>query len=191
MGRSFVSRGLLTAALASAFALGGCETAATYHPATGHGFDRSGYSDRQIEANRFQVTFSGNGYTPRDTVEKYLLYRAAELTIQNGDDYFIMVNRDTDKQNRTYVNQPFGPGPWGGWGPSWRFYGRGWGYHRWDPFWGDPFWADDVDVQTIQRYEATAEIIVGKGPKPANNVRAFDAHEVISHIGPTVVMPKQ
>jgi hypothetical protein len=31
---------------------------------------------------------------------------------------------------------------------------------------------------------------MGKGPKPAGNVRAFDARSVMSNIGPTVVMPK-
>ena len=38
--------------------------------------------------------------------------------------------------------------------------------------------------------EANAEIVIGKGPKPANNIRAFDAHEVIAHLGPSIVTPK-
>ncbi|MEO5865485.1 MAG: hypothetical protein ABIS14_02305, partial [Sphingomonas sp.] len=129
----------------------------------------------------------------RDTVEKYLLYRAAELTLQQGGDYFIMADRDTDKRTQTYATPAFGGGygGWGGyWGPRWRYYGRGFGWRSWDPLFGDPFWDRGVDVQTVEKYEATAEIVVGRGPKPANNVRAFDARAVVDHIGPSVILPK-
>ena len=64
--------------------LAGCETATTFHSATGEGFAREAFSDQRIEANRFQVSFAGNGFMSRDTVERYLLYRAAQLTVQNG-----------------------------------------------------------------------------------------------------------
>jgi hypothetical protein len=176
--------------------LAGCATETAYRPATGTGFARVGYSDHQVEANRFQVTFSGNSYTSRDTVEKYLLYRAAELTVQQGGDYFIMADRNTDHSSRSYttpgIGGPgYGYGGWGGyWGPSWRYFGRGYGWRSWDPFFGDPFWDRNVDIQTVDKYEASAEIIIGRGPKPRDNVRAFDAKEVIAHIGPSVVMPK-
>ncbi len=166
-----------------------CATESTYHPAVGRGFERTGYSDRQLEANRFMVSFSGNSYTARDTVEKYLLYRAAELTVQHGDDYFIFADRGLDKKSRTYATPEFG-GFGGYWGPSWRYRGRGFGWRSWDPYFGDPFFDRGLDVQTIDKYEANAEIIVGRGPKPANNIRAFDAHEVIAHLGPTIVTPK-
>ncbi len=31
-----------------------------------------------------------------------------------------------------------GMGPYSFWRPSWRYYGRGYGWRGWDPFWGDP-----------------------------------------------------
>jgi len=31
---------------------------------------------------------------------------------------------------------------------------------------------------------------MGHGAKPAGNVRAFDAHEVVDRLGPTIQMPK-
>ena len=183
--------GTLGAVAAASLMLAGCMTETTYRPAVGQGFSREGYSDRQIEANRWQVSFSGNTMTSRDTVERYLLFRAAELTVQQGYDYFIMADRDTDKKQRTYTTgSAFGPGPYGFWGPSWRYYGRGFGWRSWDPFWGDPFWGDRFDVNTVEKYEASAEVVMGKGPKPAGNVRAFDARSVMSNIGPTIVMPK-
>lgn len=191
------SRGALVAALAAATLMtAGCATETSYRPATGSGFARTGYSDHQIEGNRFEVAFSGNSYTSRDTVEKYLLFRAAELTVQHGADYFILADRQVDRRSRTFSTGGFGGGYggfgglYGGWGPSWRYHGGGFGWRSWSPWGGDPFFGDNIDIQTIDKFEATAEIIIGKGPKPANNVRAFDARDVMAHIGPSIVMPK-
>src|SRR3546814_9213446 len=100
-----------------------CASPTPYQPATGYGFNRTGFSEQRIESNRYMVSFSGNSLTSRETVERYLLFRAAELTVQQGFDHFILVDRNTDRKTRTYVDRPFGPGPYGFWGPSWRFYG--------------------------------------------------------------------
>lgn len=197
MTRTLKRRGLLFAAIASgALLVSGCATETTYRPATGKGFYRTGYSERQVETDRWLVTFAGNTVTDRDTVERYLLFRAAQLTLQNGYDYFVMVDRSTDRQAQTYSTP--GPGGWGGgwggwgagWGPSWRYYGRGFGWRAWDPWWGDPFWGNNVDIRTVDRYEASAEILMRKGTPGRDEVRAFNAKDVSDRIGPTVVMPK-
>ena len=209
MSKTFVRKLMLATVASGALLLGACVSETTYHPATGRGFNSEGFSERQVEQNRFLVSFAGNSSTPRDTVERYLLFRAAEITLQSGGDYFVMANRDTDLQSRTYTTPGFGPGwGYGGfggyWGPSWRYYGRGraFGYggfgggygggFGWSPWYGGGFGAfNDFDIETVQRYEATAEIVVGRGPIPRDNVRAFDAHQVVERIGPTVVMPGQ
>ena len=167
-----------------------CTTPTPYQPLPSAGSERGGYSEQRLEENRFRVTFTGNSMTSRETVETYLLYRAAELTIANGYDWFVMADRATERHSQTYLDRPFGPGPWGYWGPSWRYYGRGFGWRSWDPFWGDPFWDSQVNVQTVDRYEASAEIVMGRGPKPADNVRAFDARQVISNLKSQIVMPQ-
>ena len=207
MSKTLVRKLMLATAASGALLLGACVSETTYHPATGRGFSAEGFSERQVEQNRFLVSFSGNSSTPRDTVERYLLFRAAEITLQSGGDYFVMVNRDTDLQSRTYTTPGygggFGYGGFGGyWGPSWRYYGRGRGFgygggfggggFGWSPWYGGGFGAfNDFDIETVQRYEATAEIVVGRGPIPRDNVRAFDAHAVAERIGPTVVLPGQ
>lgn len=197
-----IGRKIALATVASgALLVAGCATETTYRPATGQGFSRTGYSDRQIEPGRFLVSFAGNTVTPRDTVERYLFFRSAELTLQQGYDYFVMADRDTDRQTRTYTTPGIGGGPWGYgglggyWGPSWRYYGRPWGYGRgfgWSPWYGGGFggW-NDFDIQTVDRFEATAEIVMRKGPIPRDNLRAFDARKVVETIGPSVVLPKQ
>ena len=57
-------------------------------------------------------------------------------------------------------------------------------------FFGDPFWDRDIDVTTVDKYEAVAEIVLGRGPKPADNVRAFDAREVMRNLGPSIMTPQ-
>jgi len=179
----------IAVAVAGGLALSACMTATPYAPATGTGEYRTGYWEEQIEPERFRVTFAGNSLTSRETVERYLLYRAAQLTLERGYDHFTLVDRDTEKHTSTRIDRPFGPGPYGFWGPSWRYYGRGFGWRSWDPFWGDPFWDRDIDVRTVERYEATAEIVMGHGPKPATELRAFNARAVVDSIGPSIQRP--
>ncbi|MCY3224116.1 CC0125/CC1285 family lipoprotein, partial [Acinetobacter baumannii] len=72
------------------------------------------------------------------------------------------------------------------WGPSWGYcrYGSGSPWDRYGP-WG----ANDFDVRQVDRFEANAEIVLGRGPKPAGDPNAFDAREVIQNLGPQVTRP--
>ncbi|HRD45625.1 MAG TPA: hypothetical protein PLF78_03985 [Caulobacter sp.] len=181
----------LAGLLVAATMLTACATATPYQPNVPGQSVSGGFSESRLETNRFRVSFAGNSLTSRETVERYLLYRAAEVTVGEGYDWFTLVERDTDRKARTYVDPPsYGPyGAYGWWRPSWRYYGPTWGWRRWDPWYGDPFWADRMDVRTIEKFEATAEIVLGRGAKPADDPRAFDAHDVMANLGPTIQRP--
>lgn len=183
------------AVLVMAIGLTACATPTPYQPAPpGRSTTKGGYSDLQLEPNRYRVTFAGNSVTTRQAVEGYLLFRAAELTVQNGYDWFAIVERDTDKKQRTYVDPDPFYSPWYGgfgyWRPYWRYYGGGYGWNTWDPFWGGGFWGGRVDVRTVERYEASAEIVMDKGAKPADDIKAFDARAVIASLQPRVQYPE-
>lgn len=183
---------VLAAVLLGATTLAACATPTPYQPNVPGQAVSGGFSDQRLDATHFRVTFSGNSLTSRETVERYLLYRAAELTVDQGFDWFATVEKQVDRSSRTYVQpDPFayGPGRFGYWRPYWRYYGAGPGWRRWDPWYGDPFWADRMDVRTVERFEATAEIVVGKGPPPADDRHAFDARDVLQNLGPTIVRP--
>lgn len=181
----------LAAALVATAGLTACATATPYQPNVRGQAVSGGFSDVRIESGRFQVKFAGNSLTSRETVERYLLYRAAELTVSEGGDWFSLVERQTDRKARTYAEpDPMGGlGGYGYWRPYWRYYGPRWGWRAWDPWFDDPFWADRIDVRTVERFEATAEIIIGRGSKPAADPRAFDAREVMANLGPSIVRP--
>lgn len=162
-------------------ALSACATATPYGPA-GQG-TRYGYSEQRVDADRFRVSFAGNSVTSREQVEMSLLLRAAELTVESGHDWFATVNRATDRDVRYQaVRDPFYYDRYSPfWGPSWRYYRRG----LWSPWAYDPF-GPDMDYREIDRFEATAEIVMGRGRKPADDPNAFDAREVIDNLGPQV-----
>lgn len=140
-----------------------------------------GYSETKIETDRYRISFKGNSLTDKETVETYLLYRAAELTLQSGFDTFTVAHRDTDKQTRTRSTG-------GTFGPTFTyayFVPRyGWIYEY------DPFFYDPPRYEQVTRYEASAEILMSKGPKGANP-ESFDAHDVSANLGPRIRRPPQ
>lgn len=171
-----MKRFLLT--LAAAATLGACTAVPTpYQSATG---ERWGFEETRIEQNRFRVSFGGNALTDRDTVELYLLYRSAELTVENGFDYFELVDRAVDSETRYRSRRP-------------RYSAFGVHYAYFHPRWGwrgmyDPFW-DDIPPRESTRYEASAEIVLGHGDKP-DHPRAFDARDVMANLGDDIVRPE-
>jgi hypothetical protein len=55
-----------------------------------------GYSHVRIQNDVFRIVFDGNAYIHKSAVDYYALVRAAELTVQNGRDYFRVLSADTD-----------------------------------------------------------------------------------------------
>lgn len=182
--------------IAALAVLAACATATPYQAATQS--DR-GYSDQKIEDNRFQVQFSGNSLTERKTVETYLLYRAAELTRENGFDYFRVINRDTEADSRLI---PVG----GTYSPfydhfycNYRFFDPRASLYR-PPYPGrihpayrsayhDPFWGGMTEYREVTSYEATAEIQMSKGAKPADPAY-FDAAQVLENLAGQIILPE-
>ena len=198
-------RNLLVAA--SAATLAACATATPYQPASEPGgFD--GFSQQLIENDRARITFGGNSLTKRDTVENYLLYRAAEMAVERGFDSFTLQERETEKTSRVRVS-PGAGGAFGGagfydpyfgysfyrprfgWSRGYRFsrfagFNRRAGFGRrgfYDPFY-DPFF-DDFDVREITKYRATAEVKFGRGTI-ADGPNTFDAREVLENLGAAI-----
>ena len=192
---------------AGVIALTACATATPYQPAKSSDM-RNGFSETQIENDRVRITFDGNSLTKRETVETYLIFRAAELTKQNGYDYFTVTDRAVDKETRlqsTGFNDPYYGffdysyfHPRYGWSnpyyrPYYSRFGRG-GFGYRDPF-NDPFYGRsnfgrDFDYREISRYRASAEVKFGRGTKPANTPSAFNAQQVIENLGANIVYPE-
>jgi len=89
-------RTLILAVLAGLAA--GCATQPTYQARSED--SRYGYAEMLVQPNRIRVSYNGDTMTPRETVETYLLYRAAETTLEHGFDYFAIVAHDADEDSR-------------------------------------------------------------------------------------------
>ncbi len=158
-----------------ALALAACATATPYQPENDRG---EGFAEFQLENNKFRVTFSGNTLTPLPTVENYLLYRAAEVTVNKGFDYFIVLE---DKSEAMSTFRSFGTIIGGAEGRF--FYGtRGFG--------GGGFGTTTATTRERREYTAQAIIETGTGPKPTGNPSAFNAREVLENLAPNIVRPE-
>lgn len=186
-------RAAALAAALLALPLAGCETMTPYQPDVPGQQVSGGYSEQRLADGRYTVTFAGNSLTSRDRVEGYLLYRAAELTLRDGYDWFRINDRLTERDVTNYVQpDPFydpwyGPG-YGFWRPHWRYY-RGGRWSIWHPEWGGPFWSSNMNLQSVERFEAHADIEMHRGPMPVGEQRAFDARRVMADLGPTIERP--
>ncbi|HWA01634.1 MAG TPA: hypothetical protein VG841_15105, partial [Caulobacterales bacterium] len=76
-------------------AVAACASAPAYVRAAGP--NTAGYSEQQIESNRFYVTYRAPGGADQQLVEDYALLRAADLTLQQGRDWFIVDRRVADQ----------------------------------------------------------------------------------------------
>ena len=156
--------------VAAALLLASCAEPTAYAPAAG----RYGYAEQQVENDRYRITFAGNSVTARDTVEIYLIYRAAELTRALGYDYFEVADKDTEKSTRFFVTENFS-------GDSGRFdrrfgYGFGAGFAT-------------GAARPVVEYEGALNIVVRRGAKPADRASAYDARDVLRRLGPRIRRP--
>lgn len=167
-----LSQGTLAAAAFVTATIVSCAPNPTpYQPAQGH--SGYGFSEQQIEENRFRVSFAGNSQTPRNVVENYLLVRAAELTKARGYNYFILAKQDVEPTTRY-------------WSSFDSFGGYGYYYHSW-PYFG--MGADYGTSYPITRYTAYADIVLARGPKNAEDIKSFSADDVLAKLGPTMGQP--
>lgn len=168
--------GKLALAAAATAGLLGLSACGTYGPTPYQSVsDGQGYAETQIEPGRYRISFKGNSLTDRETVENYMLYRAAELTLQQGFDTFTIANRDTDREDR--VRQ------WGGYAGTRFSYAYFVPRYGWVGAW-EPYWTP-TRYDQVTRYDAFAEILMSRGPKGADP-NAFSARDVSINLGPLI-----
>ena len=169
---------IAAAAVTATLGLAACESGPTPYQPGGNG-DR-GFSELRIENDRWRISFKGNSLTGRETVETYMLYRAAELTLQNGYDHFTIVNRDTERDRDIRSS-----GGYMGTRLSYMYYVPRYGWvGAWEPYWTPERYRE------VTRYEAYAEILMGRGAK-GDNPNSFDARQVSQNLGPQIQRPPQ
>lgn len=162
------------ASLLLAGILAACVAPTPYAPAPANGAEE-GYAAYPLEENRYRVIFAGNSVTPRETVHNYLLYRAAEITLESGHDYFRVVDQSTDADT-TYRTTLSGTTAF-------------WPYSRAGYYFGFAPGFTTARSYPSTRFAATMEIVVGMGEKP-DDARAYNARSVIDTLSSKIVRPE-
>jgi hypothetical protein len=62
-----------------------------------------GYSNMALASDIYKVSFLGNGLTSSDTVQNYLIRRCAELTIQKGYRYFVILGSNMQADRHVFT----------------------------------------------------------------------------------------
>ena len=197
----------------SVAALSACATSTPYQEASKPGaFD--GFSQQIIENDRARVSFAGNSLTERETVENYLIFRAAELAVERGYETFTLTERDTEQKTRLSgtgssfrggLNDPFFNysffRPGFGWSRGTRFssfggFNRGFGFRNrgFSRFGGFGGLNNNFNVREITKYRASAEVKFGRFAQPGSDgtsKNTFNAREVIENLGPIITYPEE
>jgi hypothetical protein len=142
----------------------GCAT-----PYQQHGF-RGGYSDARIGQDSVLVSFKGNGYTSKERVQLYLLYRCAEVTRQYGYDYFVVTSGGTEGKVSYLSNYSATTAA--------SAYGTG------NSAFGSAHTSGSGTTIPINKYGTDAMIKMFKGHKPPDDPNAYDARETLQYLGP-------
>ncbi len=152
------------------------------------------FTVKQLGPGNFKLIVAGHTFTSRGDIEKYLAYRAARHTIEQGANWFTLKEdrgkgetavpvpvRDTEGPRYSFRMKYFRP--------VWRYKVNGatvW--TRWSPFSGEPFIA--ADPKTITDFEVSADIVVHKGPMDDADPLAYEAHALSDLLINQVSPPK-
>ncbi len=129
----------------------------------------------------YHLVLVGKKYTTRDDAEKYLAYRAAELTMEQKSNWFTFTETraKTDsapvpKRDPAGLRYSFRMEYWR---PLWRYKVSGNpAWQSWSPYAGVAFPA--LDPKSVTDFELTADIVPRQGPMDDANPLAFEAGAV-------------
>ena len=158
-------KAVLFAAVA-AVNLAACQTTPTYSAAPSA--NAAGYSEQQIESNRYSVTYRAPGGADAQTLNDYALLRAADLTLEHNRNWFWVDRRSLNGQGG-HSGPSVGIGVGGGSFGHHSGVGVGAGFSF--PLGGGGPTATS----------ATLEVRFGEGPKP-DDPNAYDARSIATNL---------
>jgi len=156
----------------------GQEHPAVPHPPMVPAADPGVYTVKATGPNTFKLVVAGHTFTSRGEIERYLAYRAARHTVEQGGTWFTLnEERGKGESAEPAVRDPEGPRysfRMKYFRPVWRYKTSGAGeWTRWSPFTGAAFIA--ADGKSITDFEVSVEMVVRKGPMDDADPLAFEA----------------
>jgi hypothetical protein len=142
-----------------------------------------GYSEEQLTADRWRVTFSALPSTSLAAMERNLLRRAAEVTVNGGGEWFTILERRVDGDVVVYTSADNRyrfkySGGYSQWQRFWRFFRYQFGAQRIED---DPLWWHKQRPATGRMTEIHADIQIGSGTPP-DDAEVHDAAALLEGI---------
>ncbi len=134
--------------------------------------DHTGYAETPIDSSTYEVTFTGNQQTSAEVVGRYAIYRAAEITVDKGFDYFIVIDRDNSSATVVTTGPPM----------------TSTGAPQTDLV-AHTTTTTTTTTQTVQvgtMHTSTKTIRMFKGQRPADNAQAYDAKSMVAMMAPSI-----
>ena len=128
-----------------------------------------GYSETQIESDRYFVTYRAGGSADAALLNDYALLRAADVTLAHNRDWFWVDRRSTDTSAA------------GRSGPSFGVSVGGVSGGRHSALGGSIGMSFPIGHPHETASAATLEIRLGQGPKP-DDPNAYDAHSISANL---------
>jgi hypothetical protein len=174
----------ITLPLSAILLLAGCAAESPYKPAARP--DAVGYSDTKLANDHYRIVFKGTSATSADKTRDYALYRAAQLTLENGGDWFQVANKNTEESKRVVDSGPDFVSP-----PQTVVYQRCGLVTCQSVVSTTPgYVVDDGITTTTSQYTSQLDIVIGKYPKP-DSTQAYDARELVANLKSTVAPQQQ
>lgn len=162
--------------LIAVVALAACATTPTYtRAATPNG---AGYSEQQIESNRFFVTYRAGGATDSARLQDMALLRAADVTLEHNRDWFWVDRRNVDNAGSYSSGPSIGVGIGGASFGRHSAFGSSVGLNF-------PLGGQHHDTASA----ATLEIRLGEGVKP-DDPNAYDARALSANLRARLMSPR-
>jgi hypothetical protein len=136
------------------------------------------FTVKKAGADKFHLVVAGHKLTGRSDIEKYLAWRAAQLTIEQKADWFTFVETRAKGETADPAPKPDPGAPRFSFRmkyfrPVWRYKVSGSAaWTKWSPFGGAPFIS--ADPKTISDFEVSADIVTHKGTMDDANPLAFE-----------------
>lgn len=151
-----------------------CASAPRYEPASSA--TSAGYSSTQIEANRYFVTYRAANSADPQLLQDFAMLRAAEITLEQGSEWFWVDRRQTDA---TVAQGRSGPSVGVGVGGGSGHVGVGVGMS---------FPIGGGGTPAPKARSATLEIRLGQGAKP-DDPNAYDARALYPALRSRLLAP--
>ncbi|WP_299617799.1 hypothetical protein [Pelagibius sp.] len=133
-----------------------------------------GYAEVTLPKGLYRVTFQGNLATSRERAETYVLYRAAELTLELGAESFVVHDKLTERLTRVTRDWTYGPFGYSGY----RFRA-----HRYGP--------SNVIERETTTYRAHLTIEPFSGSPPSEGFQRHEARAVVDRLAEEIRRPPQ